>query len=155
MNSTFWGESANWKLTDHGSNQATTFSRCWKPMKIRLDLSNFNNYQQTTQEQRYDVAFQVKEVASRMSNPTAMSFHHLKKFLGYLKQAMDYCLSAWVSRGRKRLLYAKKGESYWCLETFSDSDKEDSTHWTVVDCSTVAEHRRSLAYLCVKQKYTR
>ena len=27
-----------------------------------------------------------------MSNPTAMPFHHLKKFLGYLKKAMDYCL---------------------------------------------------------------
>ena len=42
--------------------------------------------------ERYDVAFAVKEFASTMSDPTAMSFHHLKKFLGYLKKAMDYCL---------------------------------------------------------------
>ena len=37
-------------------------------------------------QERYDVAFAVKDLASRMSNPTAMSFHHLKKFLGYLKK---------------------------------------------------------------------
>ena len=29
-----------------------------------------------------DVAFTVKELASRMANPTTMSFHHLKKLLG-------------------------------------------------------------------------
>ena len=45
-------------------------------------------------QERYDVAlaFTVKELASTMSSPTAMSFHHLKKFLGYLKKATDYCL---------------------------------------------------------------
>ena len=43
-------------------------------------------------QERYDVAFTVKELASRMSSPTAMSFHHLKKFLGYLKKTVDYCL---------------------------------------------------------------
>ena len=37
-------------------------------------------------QERYDVAFTVKELASRMSNPTAMSFHQLKKFLGRLKK---------------------------------------------------------------------
>ena len=34
----------------------------------------------------------VKELASRMSNPTATPFHRLKKFLIYLKKTMDYCL---------------------------------------------------------------
>ena len=37
-------------------------------------------------QERHDVAFTVLELASRMSSPTAMSFHRLKKFLGYLKK---------------------------------------------------------------------
>ena len=44
-------------------------------------------------QERYDVAFTVRELASKMSSPTAMSFHHLKKLLGCLKKTMDYCLS--------------------------------------------------------------
>ena len=43
-------------------------------------------------QERYDVAFTVKELASRMSMPTA-SFHHLKKILGYLKKTMGFCLA--------------------------------------------------------------
>ena len=39
-------------------------------------------------QERRDVAFTVKELASRMLNPTAMPFHHLKKFLGYLTKAI-------------------------------------------------------------------
>ena len=34
-------------------------------------------------QERYDVAFTVKELASRMSNPVAMSFHHLKLLKKY------------------------------------------------------------------------
>ena len=37
-------------------------------------------------QERYDVAFAVGELVSRMENPTSMSFHHLKKFPGYLKK---------------------------------------------------------------------
>ena len=62
-------------------------------------------------QERYDVAFTVKELASRMSIPTAMSFHHLKKFLGYLKKAMDYCLVLEFPQAGEG--YVKKGES--CL----------------------------------------
>ena len=71
--------------------------------------------------QRYDVAFTVKEMASRMSKPTAMSFHRWKKLLGYLKKTMDYCLVLDFPQGGEG--YVKKGESYWCLETFSDSGR--------------------------------
>ena len=54
--------------------------------------------------ERYDVAFTVKELASRMTNPTTMSFHHLKKFLGYLKKTVGFLLSSsWFStRGLRR-----------------------------------------------------
>ena len=71
-------------------------------------------------QERYDAAFTVKELASRVSNPTAMSFHHLKKFPGYLKKTMDYCLAVEFPQAGEG--YVKEGESYWCLETFSDSD---------------------------------
>ena len=70
-------------------------------------------------QERY-VAFTVKELASRMLNPTAMSFHRLKKFLGYLKKTMDSCLVLEFAQEGEG--YVKKGESYWCLETFSHSD---------------------------------
>ena len=38
--------------------------------------------------ERYDVPLTVKELASRMADPTTMSFHHLKMFLRYLKQTI-------------------------------------------------------------------
>ena len=66
------------------------------------------------------VAFTVADLASRMSNPTAMSFAHLKKFLGYLKKTMDYCLVLEFPQAGEG--YVKKGASFWCLETFSGSD---------------------------------
>ena len=43
------GDEFSFLRMDCGPNQATTPSGCWKPMKIRLGLSNSNNYQQTTQ----------------------------------------------------------------------------------------------------------
>ena len=67
-------------------------------------------------QERYDVAPTVKESASRMSNPTAMSFHHLKKFLGYLKMTLDYLVVEFPQAGEG---YVKKGESYWRLTTVS------------------------------------
>ena len=72
-------------------------------------------------QERYDVAFTVKELASRMSNPTAVSFHRLKKFLGYLKKAVDfYCLALEFPQAGEG--YVEKGKSDWCLEPFSGPD---------------------------------
>ena len=88
-------------------------------------------------QERYDVAFTVKELASRMSHPTATPFYRWKKFLGYLKKTVGYCLVLELPQAGEG--YVKKGESYWCLETFSGSEwsgnkndrksnEEDSTH---------------------------
>ena len=44
-----------------------------------------------------------------MSNPTAMSFCHLKKLLGYLKKAIDYCLVVEFPETGEG--YVKKGEA--------------------------------------------
>ena len=52
--------------------------------------------------------------------PYSYAIYHLKKFLGYLKKTMDYCLALeFPEEGEGNV---KKGERYWCLETFSDSD---------------------------------
>ena len=47
----------------------------------------------------------------------SLSLHHLKKFLGYLKRAMGI-----VEFSQTKEDHVKKGESYRCLEAFSDSD---------------------------------
>ena len=73
-------------------------------------------------QERYDVAFTVQELASRIANPTIMALHHLKKLLRFLKKAIDCCLLVEFLQGGEG--YVKKGESYWRLETFSGSDWE-------------------------------
>ena len=55
-----------------------------------------------------------------------MSFHYLRKFLGYLKKTRDYCLVVVFPQAGEG--YVKKGEHYWCLETFSDSRAIKSQH---------------------------
>ena len=54
-----------------------------------------------------------------MANRAAMSFHRLKKFLGYLKKTIDYLVVEFPQAGGR---YVKKSAHYWCLETFSASD---------------------------------
>ena len=56
------------------------------------------------------MAFAVQDLASRMANPTTMSFHHLKKFLGYLKRRMDYSLVVEILQAGEG--YVKKGGHY-------------------------------------------
>ena len=51
-------------------------------------------------QERYGVAFTVKELASRMPDPTAMLFHRLKKFLDFVELPQ-------AGEG-----YVKKGESF-------------------------------------------
>ena len=122
-------------------------------MKSKLDWSNFNIYQQTTQSRmktsqkscmskrrlafsealldqvsrylpmsRNDVAFTVKELASRMSKSCIYVISSLEEILGILEE--DYGLLSGTSLEFPQAGegYVKKGESYWCLETFSDSD---------------------------------
>ena len=72
-------------------------------------------------QDRLDVSYTVKELASTMSCPTAASLKKLGKLIGYLKHTM----------GQHRLLELKEAghglvhqsfETRWILETFSDSD---------------------------------
>ena len=77
-NSISRGEGTNYKLERDG---------------LWTQPGNYIQQMLTAHEEQvwYDVAFTVKELASSVSNPT-MSFHHFKKFIGYLKKTMDNCL---------------------------------------------------------------
>ena len=73
-------------------------------------------------QERLDIGFVTKELASKMSRPTkmALAMGHLKKMLGYLKGTSDYAM-------KLRVPTAGKGSRMWStramvLETFSDSD---------------------------------
>ena len=59
-------------------------------------------------QERYDVALTVKD-SLKNANPTTMAFHRLKKLLGYLKKAMDYCLVVEFLQAGEG--YVQKGES--------------------------------------------
>ena len=54
--------------------------------------------------------------------PTTMAMRRLKKFLGYLKNTMGYCLVVELSQAGEG--YVKKGERYWCLETLETKATE-------------------------------
>ena len=71
-------------------------------------------------QERLDIGFVTKELASKMSRPTKMAMGHLKKMLGYLKGTSNYAM-------KLRVPTAGKGSRMWSakamvLETFSDSD---------------------------------
>ena len=79
-------------------------------------------------QERYDVACRVKEVASRMSNPTAMSFHRLKKVLGYLKKAMDYCLVLELPQaGEGYMTRKEKAISAWRKTKATESQHQENS----------------------------
>ena len=99
-------------LKAYGEQTSTTTIRQFNSdgREVRdLDRSKKSAYSESIE--RYHVAFTVKELGSRMSNPTTMSFHHLTKCPGYLKKTMDYCLVVELPQAGEG--YVKKGEHYW------------------------------------------
>ena len=83
-------------------------------------------------QERCDVAFIAKELASRMSNPTAMAVHHLEKFLGYLKKTMDYCLV---------LEFPQAGESISRKEKAIGAWRHSQTQTGVETKATESQHQ--------------
>ena len=71
-------------------------------------------------QERVDIAFCVKELASKMARPTAIAFARLKKFLDSLKSTPHYAVKLKVpERGIGKVINCQKELA---LETFSDSD---------------------------------
>ncbi len=71
-------------------------------------------------QERLDISFTVKELASKMSRPTITAMSRLKKLLGYLKQTMGYSMKLQIpEHGRGARCTSSCG---YILESYSDSD---------------------------------
>ena len=81
-------------------------------------------------QERYDICFCVKELASKMSLPTVVAMARLRKLLGYLKETSTYSLKLGFSGGDHVRNFG--GEDELVLVTYSDAN------W-----SGHHEHRRS------------
>ena len=80
---------------------------------------------------RPDLLFCVKELASKMSNPSITALHRLRKVMGYVKGTMGYAIVLQEPEGGQGK-WVNTGEAFYVLESSSDSD------W-----SSNKEHRRS------------
>ena len=72
-------------------------------------------------QERLDVSYTVKELASTMSCPTAASLRKLGKLIGYLKHTMGQHSLLELNEPGHGLVH-QSFETRWILETFSDSD---------------------------------
>lgn len=71
-------------------------------------------------QERLDIGFVTKELASKMSRPTKMAMGHLRKMLGYLKGTSNYAMKLNIPiPGKGSRLWSSKA---MVLETYSDSD---------------------------------
>ena len=72
-------------------------------------------------QERADLCFAVKELASKMSKPTELALQRMRKFLGYVKATKDYAVRLFLPvRGRG--FWKQSEDKQWILEGFSDSD---------------------------------
>jgi hypothetical protein len=81
-------------------------------------------------QERYDICFTVKELASKMSKPTVVAMARLRKLLGYLKETSTCSLKLGF-RGGDHVRHSGH-ENEFVLLTYSDAN------W-----SGHHEHRRS------------
>ena len=71
-------------------------------------------------QERMDVAFVVKELASRMSSPTEISLLKVQKFVGYLKETeSQHILLPLPQRGQGMHM---RSHELWILESYTDAD---------------------------------
>ena len=71
-------------------------------------------------QERLDIAYTIKELASKMSSPTEVAVQRMRKLVGYLKETEhQHILLPNPVRGEG---INTRGEKGWLLETFSDAD---------------------------------
>ena len=71
-------------------------------------------------QERYDIAYAIKELSSKMAKPTKSSMCGLRKLLGYLRQTSWYAvLLPTPEPGRGKIAHVDK---HFILESYSDSD---------------------------------
>lgn len=72
-------------------------------------------------QERPDLVFVIKELASKMSKPTELAMARMKKFLGYVTAKKDYMTYMRLPQsGVGHLKQTKDME--WILESYSDAD---------------------------------
>ena len=71
-------------------------------------------------QERLDLSFTIKELASSMSTPTALSMRRMKKLIGYLKSTKgQHVKDPFRTGGRGMCILSTQK---WLLETFTDAD---------------------------------
>ena len=71
-------------------------------------------------QERCDIAFCIKELASKMSSPTEISIQKMRKFLGYLKDTENQSMMLPLpQRGEGMNMHSNHT---WLLETYTDAD---------------------------------
>ena len=71
-------------------------------------------------QERCDIAFCIKELAGKMSSPTEISIHKMKKFLGYLKETADQSMMLPMPRRGEGM--NTHSPHLWVLESYTDAD---------------------------------
>ena len=71
-------------------------------------------------QERWDVCFAVKELASYMTNPTVGAMDRMRKLLGYLKKTRGYYTHLGFPRDGQGLQV--QSQSKWILESYTDAD---------------------------------
>ena len=71
-------------------------------------------------QERWDVCFAVKELASYMTNPTVGAMDRMRNLLGYLKQTRGYHTHLGFPRDGDGL--QMKNQCKWILESYTDAD---------------------------------
>ena len=71
-------------------------------------------------QERFDLSFVVKELASKMANPTELAMQRIRKFVGYFKETEDqHLLPPLPVQGEG--LHGRTHE-VWLLESFTNAD---------------------------------
>ena len=102
-------------------------------------------------QERLDIAYTIKELASKMSSPTEVAVQRMRKLVGYLKETEhQHILLPNSIRGEGINTHGSQG---WILETFSDADWSGckATRGVYIISNTAAhEDRRQSALVLLK-----
>lgn len=99
-------------------------------------------------QERYDIFFTVKELASKMSKPTVVAMARLRKLLGYLKETSTYSLKLGFPAGDH--VRHSGHENEFVLLTYSDAN------WSGIGVPLLPAYMYSMDAFCmVPQEHRR
>ena len=71
-------------------------------------------------QERLDLSFVIKELASKMSSPTEGALQNMRRMIGYLKETEGQHILLAMGEGSEGI--QMRGQKQWLLETFTDAD---------------------------------